>query len=290
MAFNGASYIKHVAERLIHEFNFSQGAGTPVHVGAAKEGPARTQLERLLPGGIEVGSGIVVDSYGHVSKQQDIVIYESLCPVFAHSDAPEATYYPVEGVIAVGEVKSGLGKVELADAVSKCVSVKNLRRRAEPFDDELGDGPTVSYRNYCMTNSFAAGVSEQFDQSQKSLDQIFSFVLCQKFTSKPNTTLNNFANMCREQEMHLMPNMIVSLQDGNIYPFNSQSNSIARAMFEGDGAIFSEDVIVGFSQLVTTLRRYAISGRTVERKHYELYFRELGSAHPGVTINARMKF
>jgi hypothetical protein len=110
MAFDGSVFIRHVAERLIHEFHFPRGAGTPGLIGAAKKHPARVQLERLMPGGVAVGSGIIVDSYGQASRQQDIVIYGKLCPVFTHNDAPEATHFPVEGVIAVGEVKSGLGR------------------------------------------------------------------------------------------------------------------------------------------------------------------------------------
>ncbi|WP_296739120.1 hypothetical protein, partial [Mesorhizobium sp.] len=64
MAFDCSVFIRHVAERIIHEFHFSRGAGTPGLIGAAKEHPARVQLERLIPGGVAVGSGITVDSYG----------------------------------------------------------------------------------------------------------------------------------------------------------------------------------------------------------------------------------
>jgi len=289
MPFDGPAFIRHVAERLIHEFQFSQGAGTPGLIGAAKEHPSRVQLERLMPDGVGVGSGIIIDSYGNVSRQQDIVIYEKLCPVFTHSDAAEATYYPVEGVIAVGEIKSRFGRNELSDAVIKSASVKTLRRHAVASDDGLGE-LAVSFRHYGNGTSFAGTPAEQFDQDRKSLDQVYSFVLCQCFMARPQTTLDNFAQECRETGAPMMPNMVVSLENGGIYPFNSRSGSITRAMMEGDGAIFSQDPIGGFAQLMTLLRLYVMSGRTVERKHYERYFQPFGGGGPTFPITARVVF
>lgn len=281
MAFDGPGFVKHVAERLIHEFQFSTGAGTPGLVGATKEHPARVQLERLMPGNVGVGSGIVVDSYGAVSRQQDIVIYEKLAPIFTHNDAPEATYYPIEGVVAVGEVKSALGKAELQDAILKSVSVKSLRRRAEASAD-LSDRPSVSYRTYGSPVEFVGTPEEQFDQDRKSLDQVCSFVLCQRLTASPKATLDNFVEESREVGPALAPNILVSLEDGSIHAFNSKSRSLARALMDGDGAVFAHDPVAGFVQLVSLLRSYATSGRTVDRKHLETYFRPIGG--PGLTL------
>jgi hypothetical protein len=290
MAFDGPSFIQHVAKRLIQEFQFSQGAGTPGLIGAAKEHPARIQLEQLMPAGVSIGSGIIVDSYGGVSRQQDIVIYENLCPVFTHNGTAEATYYPVEGVIAVGEVKSGLGKSELLDAITKSKSVKVLRRRAEVSDDGLGLPPAVSYRKFGDGGSYSAVIDDQFDQDKNSLDQVFSFVLCQRFVATPETTLKNFSEECRKASRALMPNMIASLADGIIHPYNSKSGSITRSVMEGDAAIFTQDGVAGFAQLLRMLRLYVMGARTVERKHFERYFHPIGSGVPMLTIDARENF
>lgn len=287
MTFDGPAFVRHVAERLIHEFAFSQGAGTPSLIGAAKEHPARLQLQRLMPGNVSIGSGIVVDSFGAVSRQQDIVIYEDICPVFAHNDTPEATYFPIEGVIAVGEVKSGLGKKELADAAAKSASVKALRRRAEATQDYIGP-PSVSYRNYGNSTCFASTIENQFDQDAKSLDQIFSFVLCQRFTSSPNSTLENFGHEVRALGAAYVPNLVVSLGDGSIGPFNSESGSMTRAVMEGDSVIFSADPMDAFARLISLLRLYSISGRTVDRKHLERYFGSILSSDALIPINARV--
>jgi hypothetical protein len=87
------------------------------------------KLEHLLPVGIGVGSGCVIDSFGGTSKQQDVILYEkAFCPIFSVNDTPETTYYPCEGVIAVGEVKSTVASKELTDIFKKIHSVKMLKR------------------------------------------------------------------------------------------------------------------------------------------------------------------
>jgi hypothetical protein len=289
MAFDGPSFIKHIAQRLVQEFEFSAGAGTPGLIGAAKEHPARVQLERLMPEGIAVGSGIVVDSYGGVSRQQDIIIYEKLCPVFTHNGAPEATYYPVEGVIAAGEVKSSLGKSEITDAFEKSRSVKALRRHSVATDDGLGYS-AVGFRNYGLSATFAGCRGNEFNQDAESLHQIFTFILCEKFISSPETTVKNAADLFRDLGLGLGPNFICSLRDGFIVPYNSAKNSITRAPMEADGLMFCDQPNDSFSQLLSMIRIYVNSGKTVERGHYERYFRPLGHAGDRLRIAAKISF
>lgn len=286
MSFNGPAFIQHVAQRLVHEFEFSAGAGTPGLIGAAKEHPARLQLERLMPEGIAVGSGIVVDSYGGVSKQQDIIIYEKLCPVSTHNGAAEATYYPVEGVLAAGEVKSTLSKQELADAFAKSASVKSLRRHAIADDDGLGLGPTVSFRHYGQGTLFAATKQDEFNQDANSLHQVYYFVLCQKFGTAPATLLSNAADFVRTGGAARAPNFIASLTDGYILPHKSLTNSITRAAMEADGLIFCDQPT--FARLLSMIRIYIHSGKTVDRAHYERYFRPIGAEETGHFIAARV--
>ena len=73
----------------------------------------------------------MIDSYGGTSRQQDVVLYErDICPVFSINRTPQTTYYPCEGVIAAGEIKSLLDRDSLEDAFKKVASVKALRRHA----------------------------------------------------------------------------------------------------------------------------------------------------------------
>ena len=128
-SFDPERFIRRIGERLVDEFGDAKAGNTPLGVGTAGEQPVRKQLESVLPRGIAVGEGFVIDSYGGTSRQQDVVLYErDICPVFSINDTPQTTYYPCEGVIAVGQIKSWLDRQSLRDAVDTIASVKELRR------------------------------------------------------------------------------------------------------------------------------------------------------------------
>ena len=117
--FNSGQFVKRIGRRLVVEFEDAGEAGTPGLIGAAREHPARVRLVKLLPAFVSVGSGLLIDSYGSQSKQQDIVLFErDFCPVYTINDAPEVTYYPIEAIAAVGEVKSTVSKSVLFDVGS----------------------------------------------------------------------------------------------------------------------------------------------------------------------------
>ena len=118
---------------------------TPELVGDAMEQPVRDRLEQILPRGIAVGSGCVIDTTGGTSRQMDVVLYErGLCPVFCINDSPETTYYPAECVLAVGEIKSSIGKRELADSFEKIRSVKALHRAYTELENGLYVGEDMA--------------------------------------------------------------------------------------------------------------------------------------------------
>lgn len=177
--FNSSEYIKHLADELIRNFAYSSSATTPVLVGNAREKEVIRKLELLLPKFVAVGSGCVIDSYGKTSKQLDIIIYEKdYCPVFSINESPETTYYPCEAVIAVGEVKSTLNTKELDDIFKKINSVKELKRHSVESKSLMTDIPYKSFRKYGMTGAFEGAPEEDYDQENKSTDQIFGFALC----------------------------------------------------------------------------------------------------------------
>ena len=119
--FSPFEFVATVGESLVSQFDSARRlATTPGLVGEAMETPVRDKLEQILPRGIAVGSGCVIDTYGNTSRQMDIVLYErDICPVFTVNDTPATTYYPCEGVVAVGEVKSSFNKAKLRDAFDK---------------------------------------------------------------------------------------------------------------------------------------------------------------------------
>ena len=170
------AFIQRIGRRLVDEFDDARTATSPSTVGAAMEQPVRKQLEQILPRGIGVGSGFVIDTSGETSRQIDVVLYEKdICPVFSINRTPETTYYPCECVVAVGEVKSALDGSSLKDAFSKVGSVKRLKRQTINHllvDTETGS-PYPSYRNYgAMRDDSLRDISK----SPGDLAQIYGFV------------------------------------------------------------------------------------------------------------------
>jgi hypothetical protein len=89
-------------------------------------------FERILPGRYRVTPAFVVDSEGNRSRQIDVVIYDGLhgMALFPHSSG---LHLPVESVCAVFEVKSEMGRNDLADAGVKAASVLSLHSKRPPM-------------------------------------------------------------------------------------------------------------------------------------------------------------
>jgi hypothetical protein len=280
-SFNSEEFLTRVGRRLVSEFDDASQAGTPGLIGSAREHPARMSLERLLPGAVGVGSGLVIDSYGSTSKQQDVVVFEQAwCPVFSINDTAEATFYPCEGVIAVGEVKSGLGAKELEDAFAKIASVKHLRRRAvAERDAHLHQEEVVSFRKFGTSLGMACVKSEEFDQASKATDQIYGFILCGQFSLKVETLFEKAYELWRANPKTETPNLIVSLKDGFISPFDSTPNQISFSPMKGNGFVHCPVPERAMGHLVHTLNDFVRAARTVEIKHFRRYFEAEGAQY-----------
>ena len=179
-SFDPFAYVEQVGKDLVYEFEKGRTATTPGLVGSAMEHSVREALKTLLPYGVAVGSGCVIDSQHQTSRQMDVVLYErDICPVFSINDNPETTYYPCEGVIAVGEVKSMVGKAEFDDAVKKAESVKKLERAFHigPMQG-APTGRGAFYRHYGAANSRISVGS--FDPAVDPRGDIAAFILTDK--------------------------------------------------------------------------------------------------------------
>lgn len=171
--FEVSTYIRNLGEDVVTVFNRSSENGIhPDEVGKSKEIKISRQLELVLPNGVGVGRGFVFDSFGHVSSQCDIIIYEkNIVPVFVCDDNVEYSYFPCEGVIAVGEIKSTLNNDELNSSLEKLEKIKKLVRRCPNKQ---------SYRKLLNSFTFAGTKDQQFDPANKYFDNIFTFIFCRK--------------------------------------------------------------------------------------------------------------
>jgi len=94
-------------------------------------------LGKYLPLKYGISSGIVIDSLGNQSKQQDIIIYDKFNTMHlseGNRDDDEQVYIPIENVFAVIEVKSNLTNEEIEDVIEKFESVNKLVQKSVPIN------------------------------------------------------------------------------------------------------------------------------------------------------------
>lgn len=272
--FDARDFIARLGHALIREFEEARQATTGPLIGASIEWPVRKRLEQVLPRGIAVGSGCVIDSYGACSRQQDVVLYErDVCPVFSINDTPESTYYPCEGVIAVMEVKSSITSAELQDSFEKIASVKRLRRYfGEDHTVQHDPSSEPEYRRYQsaqMANSIR--FTSQEDVEPYGLDQILGVVLTERLKLKPETFRRKFAELGRHFGAAYSPNLVEVLSGGTLVPCTLEGAEV-RAQYSAKTAthfMYSESTPLSnliYSIFVT--HRHGVTGSTATFDRY----------------------
>ena len=231
-SFNAAKFVNDTGKELVWEFGKARRHGTTSElIGDAMEQPVRDRLEQILPRGIAAGSGCVIDTYGNTSRQMDVILYErEICPVFCVNDSPETTYYPCEGVIAVGEVKSFIDKQKLENAFEKIKSVKLLRRNWElpklPTHPTEKDRKVYDFRHYGQTARDGMILME-FVPDENVKTEIFSFILAGEMKLKLDTFMQHYVSLVNDLDDRLCPNVAAFLTGEMLFPskLTRQQNS-----------------------------------------------------------------
>ena len=212
-SFDSARFVTTVGAALIAEFEKARSATTPELVASAMETAARRQLEQILPSGVAVGTGRVIDTYGNTSRQIDVILYErDICPAFrVNYDDPKATYYPCEGVIAVGEIKSVIGKKELEDSFKKIESVKSLMRNYDhPRYAPHKGRKLFGYRKYGeraggIRNDIISQVNYAPNDTEGS--NIYGFILGDKMGLRVDTMRGHYSRLVDASDKAVCPNI-----------------------------------------------------------------------------------
>ena len=280
--FDSIAYVTQVGQELVSAFQMAGFATTPGQIGSAREVPVRKQLMQLLPRGVGVGSGCVIDSYGNTSRQMDVVLYErEICPVFSINKDPASTYYPCEGVIAVGEVKTNIDSRELEDIFKKIKSVKELRR----FTALSSSGVPriqdyVAFRKYGSPLNAVAPKPRDFNQDMHPSDQIYSFALGGRLDLSIKTLCETFASRSLATGYGLSPNVLVTLDGSVLCPMSispdGQNASITVSPQEANSIYAVRHLNKRFPFLLSKLQAAYTTGRTVEALAFERYIVEDG--------------
>ena len=296
--FDYDQFIRRLGERLVTEFKHAKAGTSPSTVGFAAEQPVRDQLEQILPRGIAVGEGFVVDSYGDTSRQQDVILYErDICPVFSINKTPQTTFYPCEGVIAVGEIKSSLDQNTLKDAFAKIASVKQLKRHVvhDSMPHPTTGQPIALHRNYLSTRADTI-IRLDEEAAAKERLQIFGFVLAGEARVQQETLMGEFWALAGRIGEMLSPNLLATL-DGYAIRWGNIAKTERKERFRSTDGTYGlrvhKDGPVGWNQswsaetathvggsklsdpfrmLVRWIRQGAELGRTSDVRSFDRYF------------------
>lgn len=98
----------------------------PTGVGTAREEVYRTFLERHIPKMCDAFlGGYLFDMLGNASSQMDVIVTGGNTPRFRMSSG-NRYIAPLEGTIAVAEIKSQLNKDTLGEALNGCASIPSI--------------------------------------------------------------------------------------------------------------------------------------------------------------------
>lgn len=173
----------------------------PGEFGTYREAITTDFLSAFLPQRFQIDSGFIVNAEGRVSRQIDIVVYDSaLAPPLESKQRQR--FFPIESVVAIGEVRSDLTKERLVDGLQRLSEVKRMRNGA-------GSAPTQRWW----------GINKsEYDPATIPFDQIFTFLVCSKIDFGLSSTMKStFDEIYGQFGFHQRHNSILSLTDGLIY-------------------------------------------------------------------------
>lgn len=256
--FNAKEYVKLLGEELVYEFEKAGMATHPHAVGGGREHSAREKLKAILPAGVGVGSGFVIDSFGNTSKQCDLILYEeSFAMKFVINGDTTNTYYNCESVIAVGEIKSIATMTEIRDAVDKLICVKQLKRQ---------NNNGYTHRRYFSSMTISDHIGDEiipYNSDKDPLKQIYTFVLCQSLKADTQSVIDYMKEKCSKDCEYV--NSILSTDGAYIsfYDINAEHSKILPSRIGANLAGNLVDNKFAFNHFVDRLVNFIIHATTV---------------------------
>ena len=194
------------AKALFHDEDKHNKLRHPGEFGTYREGIVRDFLQSFLPQRLAIDTGFIVNSLGEVSGQIDLVIYDpSLTPPLESKNRQR--FFPVETVIAAGEVKSDMRKKEFKDGLLRLAKIKEMR-------SALSNEATAAVRWYGLG-------STNYDPSQVVFDQVFTFLICNRIIFPLRDTFpSTLKEIYKSVDYAYRHSSVLSLEDGLLLYFD----------------------------------------------------------------------
>lgn len=127
---------KSIIENIIGEINEAKRKSESIHragnipaSGTEVEDLIREKISLFLPERYLVKQGHIVNSEGFVSNQLDIIIFDRLSTPKFFETQNKTVFYPIESVLAIGEIKKTLRKKDLLEFGKKIKFLKDDMKR-----------------------------------------------------------------------------------------------------------------------------------------------------------------
>lgn len=164
----------------------------PGEYGTYRERLLKKWLRMYIPKNFDISSGFIINSENKISSQCDIIIYnKDITPHIENSE--KQSFYPIESVIAIGEVKSTINTPkDLNNALKKLSKLKKFRK--------------IKDKHRVHKSVF----NDEFNIEKNPFHNVFTFLICYKFNFDYRLDIVNYENI----EHYYHHNVILSLTDG----------------------------------------------------------------------------
>ncbi|TCL01621.1 hypothetical protein BXY66_2937 [Shimia isoporae] len=211
-------------------------------------------LKTFLPRHIETGTGFIIGRKGDTSTQVDIVLFDA-DETPKVEDAAFRRFYPLETIVAVGEVKSSLKKSEIVNVLKKLRKVKELTRdgpetpipvrpswrAAEVVIEQAKHRIQIEQdkkRGHCkksVSDRMHELLREDYNPIENHWQNKVSFVVCSDIAGGSKAMKDEITSftsrVTSEDEASMDHNMFLSLADGyQTYAHNGKAHLYPRVM------------------------------------------------------------
>lgn len=180
----------------------------PGEFGRYRESICKDFFKFIIPTRLEIGQGFLINTFGDVSHQCDVVIYDPKSTPLLESSERQF-FYPVETVAAVGEIKSILSKSQFKETINKLANVKILREKIK--------NPVIIKKEHLGS----------YNTDMDPYDQIFTFIICKKL----NFDISNLASEINTMydssiSYRHRHNLILSIEDGLLAYYDNNGKTM----------------------------------------------------------------
>lgn len=208
-----------IIENIIGEINKAKRKSSTIHSagnikssGDEVEDLIREKISLFLPERYLVKQGHIVNSEGKVSNQFDIIIFDRLnTPKFFESKN-NTVFYPIESVLAVGEIKKTLRKNDLIDFGKK---IKYLKEDMKRFLV-----PNSVYNGKIQNATLSDMINMRTDRRYKNPLLAFIFAIDEE----------NVEELRIDDESKFMPNDVYVLNYGMFLSGKIENNRIVKQL------------------------------------------------------------